>query len=326
MNALVYTAPRCLEFKALPQPAPRVGEGLVRIRAVGVCGSDLHGFLGRSKKRKPPLVLGHEFAGEMDGDPVAVYPIIGCGHCAHCDAGCDNLCRERKVYGLDMDGGLAEYVAAPSKCVFRIGKGMSFVEGSLVEPLANAVHVVSRLRVAGRTGLVYGAGPIGMLCALVAKQAGAAKLAVIDKNPHRLAKMAELGLDLIIQAVEQDPVRAILNWTDGHGVDFSIDAVGNRVCRHNAISATASGGVVACIGLEEEVCEIDSRILVVREIDLQGSYAYTRADFAEALTMLQRKLLPWQSFVSQVPLSQGQRVFEDLGGGESAIIKAVFVL
>jgi L-iditol 2-dehydrogenase len=326
MKALVYTAPRRLELMALPQPGLQPGEVLVRIRAAGVCGSDLHGFLGRSKRRKPPLVLGHEFAGEVDGERVAVYPIIGCGRCPYCAAGSDNLCPGRKVYGLDMNGGLEEYVAVPSNCLFHIAKDMSFIEGSLVEPLANAIHIVSRLDVAGRTGLIYGAGPIGVLCALVAKQAGAAKLAVVDRNPHRLAKMAELGADLVVQAAEQDPVGTILNWTDGHGVHFAIDAVGNRACRQNAISVTASGGTVGCVGLEEEVCEIESRVLVVREIDLKGSYAYTRADFAAAITMLERKLLPWRSFIDEASLSEGQQVFDDLGNGRSAIIKAVFAL
>ncbi|HXJ42328.1 MAG TPA: alcohol dehydrogenase catalytic domain-containing protein, partial [Bryobacteraceae bacterium] len=143
MKALVYTAPRRLEMLELTDPVPTKGEVLVRIRATGVCGSDLHGFLGRSKKRVPPLILGHEFTGEVaasrDGDPgiapgsaVAVYPIVSCGKCEYCASEREHLCLARRVYGLDFHGGLAEYAAVPRRCLFPIPASMSFVEASLI--------------------------------------------------------------------------------------------------------------------------------------------------------------------------------------------------
>jgi L-iditol 2-dehydrogenase len=319
----------------LPEPAPKDGEVLVKIRAAGVCGSDLHGFLGRSRKRVPPLVLGHEFAGEIadggraagleTGDKVAVYPIIGCGICSYCASDRENLCPSKRVYGLDLDGGLAEYVCAPARCLFHLPGGMSFLEGSLIEPLANAVHVLKRLPdVRGRFGLIYGAGPIGMLCAFVAAQFGARQIAVVDRNPHRLASMKYFGDSRTVDATTQDPVSTILEWTGGNGVDFSIDAVGNSGCRQNTIDCTAAGGAVVCIGLEEEVCAVDTRPLVTREVDLKGSYAYTRADFAQAISLLERELLPWKDLVTKAQLVQGQAIFENLASGSSAIMKAVF--
>jgi L-iditol 2-dehydrogenase len=334
MKALVYTAPRTLELQELAAPEIRSSEVRVKVRAAAVCGSDLHGFLGRSKKRVPPLVLGHEFSGEVAdssdvaftrGDAVAVYPIISCGACRYCAGDRENLCPSKRVYGLDIHGGLAEYVGAPARCLFRLPAGMSFLEGSLVEPLANAVHVLKRCPdVRGQSGLIYGAGPIGMLCALVARHFGAARLAVVHRNPHRLSKMHQLGADLVINASAEDPVRTILEWTAGNGVDFSIDAVGNTACRENSIASTAAGGTAVCIGLEEEVCAADTRPLVTREVDLKGSYAYTRADFADAIELLQRKLLPWETFVTKAQLAQGQAIVDDLATGSSAIMKAVF--
>ena len=335
MKALVYTSPRQLQMLDLADPTPKTGEVLLRIRAVGVCGSDLHGFLGRSRKRVPPLVLGHEFTGEVadvgqaagfeSGDEVAVYPIISCGICGYCTSDRENLCPSKRVYGLDLHGGLAEYVCAPARCLFRLPSGMSFLEGSLIEPLANAVHVLKRLPdVRGQSGLIYGAGPIGMLCAFVAAQFGARRIAVVDRNPHRLASMNRLGANRTVDATAEDPLRSILEWTGGNGVDFSIDAVGNTACRRNTIDCTAAGGAVVCIGLEEEVCEVDTRPLVTREVDLKGSYAYTRADFAEAISLLDRKLLPWEDVVTKAQLIQGQAIFDDLASGSSAIMKAVF--
>jgi L-iditol 2-dehydrogenase len=334
MKALVYTAPRHLEMLDLPEPKPKAGEVLVKIRAVGVCGSDLHGFLGRSKKRVPPLVLGHEFCGEVAtsgraedialGAAVAVYPIVSCGACEYCITQRDNLCATRQVYGLDFHGGLAEFASVPTRCLFPIPASMSFVEGSLVEPLANAIHIVGRCGpVHGRTGLIYGAGPIGILCALVAKQSGA-RIAIVDRNAHRLTKTKELGADLTVDASARDPVTSILEWTNGRGVDFSIDAVGTAQCRENSIACTATGGAVICIGLEDEICAVNTRPIVTREVDLKGAYAYTRLDFAEALSMLERKRLPAELLVTKADLAQGQAIFDDLASGHSSILKAVF--
>jgi L-iditol 2-dehydrogenase len=327
MKALVYTAPRRLEVLQLPDPKPKSDEVLVKVRAGGVCGSDLHGFLGRSKKRVPPLILGHEFSGEIaqTGEAVAVYPIVSCGTCEYCTTDHENLCPARQVYGLDFHGGLAEFASVPSRCIFPMPPSMSFVEGSLVEPLANAIHVLDKCSgVRGRTVLVYGAGPIGMLCAFVARQAGARSVAVVDRNPYRLAKTRELAADLTIDGSNEDPVNVVREWTGGRGVDFAIDAVGNSRCRENSMASTASGGTVVCIGLEEEVCAVDTRSVVTRELDVKGAYAYTRANFAQAISTLERRLLPWQPLVTKASLSEGQAIFDDLAAGNSAILKAVF--
>ncbi len=338
MKALVYTRPCRLELQELPDPQGTPNEVLVRIRAVGVCGSDLDGFLGRSKKRVPPLVLGHEFSGEVvhtgddvrginTGQAVAVYPLIGCGKCPYCASQREHLCRQRKVYGLDFHGALAQYVAAPASCLFPLSAGMSFQEGSLVEPLANAIHVLGKCHeIAGKTGLVYGAGPIGSLVFAVAKHLGARRLAVVDQNSHRLAKLKALGADLAILPSDQGPVSAIVNWADGSGVDFSVDAVGKSVCRQNVVACTAAGGCCVWIGLAEEECEIDGRDIVTREVQIQGSYAYTKADFAQAIALLEQKFFPLEALISQTTLEEGQNVFADLATGHSKITKAIFAI
>ncbi len=227
MRALVYTAPRRLEMLELPIPEPKAGELLVRVRAVGVCGSDLDGFLGKSKKRVPPLVLGHEFSGEIAmsrtrspdfrvGDRVAVFPLVTCGEWSYCRSGRHNICPTRQVYGLDFHGRLAEYVSAPPQCLFKLPEGMSFVEGGLVEPLANAVHVLDRLpSLQSQAGLVYGAGPIGALVCWAAKHFGCSRLAVVDVNAKRLARFRDLGADVVIHGLAQDVVKEALDWTGG---------------------------------------------------------------------------------------------------------------
>jgi len=338
MRALVYTAPRKLELQELPAPEVRPDEVLVRIRAVGVCGSDLDGFLGKSKKRVPPLVLGHEFSGEVvqvgagvkdfhGGEMVAVYPLVFCGECRYCAAGRQQICPNRKVYGLDLHGGLAEYVSAPSKCLFRMPAGMSFAEGALVEPLATAIHAISRYAdIQGATALVYGGGPIGTLVCWVAKYLGAERIAVVDINPKRLAKLKELGADWTVDGNDGDSVRAIPGWAGDRGVDLVVDAVGSSACRANAVACVSSGGMVVWIGLAGDMCEVDARTVVTREIEIKGSYAYGLKDFGRALSILAEGAFPATVFASDAQLEDGQAIFEELATGRSALMKAIFKL
>lgn len=336
MKALVYTAPRRVEIQDLPAPQPKPNEVLLRVRAVGICGSDLDGFLGKSRKRIPPLVLGHEFSGEIVqvgdevrnfrvGDAVAVFPLVACGECRYCRADRHQICPNRKVYGLDFHGGLAEYVSAPGQCLFRMPRGMSYLEGALVEPLANAIHALERCSpVKGRTGLVYGAGPIGMLAFWVAKHFGARRVAVVDLNAHRLARLEELGADRVIDATQKDPVKSMAEWTEGQGVDFAVDAVGEAICRQNVVACLAPGGIAVWIGLSGDLCEMDARTIVTREIEIRGSYAYGLADFRRAMSIMEQKIFPATPFVSERKVEDGQAIFEELTSGHSSLMKTVF--
>ena len=338
MRALVYTAPRELELQDVPVPRLESGTVLVRVRAVGVCGSDLEGFLGKSKRRVPPLVLGHEFSGEVAelgpgvrdfrvGDRVAVYPLIPCGRCRYCALGRQHICPERKVYGLDFHGALAEYVCAPRASLFRLPADMSFVQGALVEPLANAVHALGRVpQVEGATALVYGVGPIGMLIFWLARRLKTERVAVVDINPHRLGTAKELGADLVVNGSQSNPVQAILEWTEGRGVDFAVDAVGHPDCRANTVACAARGGTVVWIGLGGDPTELDGRSVVTREIEIKGSYAYGLKDFERSMSILAEKTFPIASFVSEARLEQGQSMFDDLASGASSLMKLVFTM
>ena len=210
---------------------------------------------------------------------------------------------------------------------FPLAPGMSHTEGALVEPLANALHVLSRIpNVRGGAGLIYGAGPIGLLSVCVAKEAGAARLAVVDRNPHRLQFASDFGADLVIDASKEDPVEVIQGWTaNGQGADFAIEAVGAETCRRNAMACTAAGGTVVCVGLDQEICPVDTRPLVVRELDVRGVYAYTRKEFAAALEMMAAHRLNCEPWVTTASMDAGQRIFEELAGGQSPILKAVFL-
>ena len=336
MRALVYTQPNRVEMQRIPDPQPGPGEALVRVRAAGVCGSDLDGFLGHSKKRRPPLVLGHEFAGEIAavgsgirqrkaGDSVAVFPLVVCGECDMCRAGRPQICYRRKLYGLDFHGGLAEYVSVPESCLFALPHGTSHVSGALVEPLANALHVLSRCgNVRDKTGLIYGSGSIGTITCWAARYLGARRLAVVDLNPARLRIAEKLGADLTVDPSASDVVQTVLDWTEGKGVDFAVDAVGREVCRRHTVLCTAIGGSLAWIGLAEDEGHIDARAVVTREIEVRGSYAYSPSDFETALQVIASGAFPAETLVSERRLEEGQEVFEELTSGASPLVKVVF--
>jgi len=338
VKALVYTQPRRLEVQDLSDPPVGSKEALIRIKAVGVCGSDLHGFSGHSKRRVPPLVLGHEFSGEIvatgagvsgfqSGDRVIVYPLVTCGHCAYCLSNCQQLCASRKLFGLDFHGAMAEYVSVPEDCIIALPSGLSYTAGALVEPLAVGLHVLEKCsNVSGKTGLIYGAGGIALLTYLAVRHMGASLVAVVDRNPHRLEKIKELGADLTINANEKDPVEMVLEWTGGRGVDFAVDAVGVRTSQLNTIACTASGGTVVVVGLADSTCEIDFQRIILRELSIRGSYAYTKPEFHQALSWIARGVIPAEKFVSEAALWDGQHVFEELTTGSSKLAKVILTI
>ncbi len=342
MKALVYTGTHRMEVQDVPAPTPGPDEVLVRVHYAGICGSDLHGFEGRTANRRPPLILGHELAGTImatgsevegfsPGELVTVNPIISCGRCIPCRAGRANVCTRRKIIGVDLPGAFAELVAAPVDNVFALPLGMPLHLGALAEPLANAVHVAT-LAPRNKFGacFVVGAGPIGLLCLQIARLAGASPLLISDRNPHRLRVARELGADVAIDLSLEDPVERVRSETRS-GATWTIDAVGTPATRQQAVSALANGGVAVFIGLERGAGErgageLDLREAIVRELTLHGSYAYTPDDFATAIELLARGRIPTAHWLSSVSLDEGPRIFHELTTPTTTRVKAMFEL
>ena len=338
MKALVYLGPRQLEIRQLAVPEVGANEILLGVRATGICGSDQGGFLGRDKRRVPPLVLGHEFSGEIlkvgtavaraePGVAVCVYPFATCGQCQYCLAEQHQRCAHRKLFGLHAPGAFAEYVSVPEECVFPMPDGMTYLEGALVEPLATALHSLERSPpVKGKVVLIFGAGPIGLLQYLVAKHSGAASVAIVEPNGYRRETAQRMGADLTVDPTEGDPVEAVREWTGGRGVDVAFDAAGSGLSREHAIAALAAGGTIVLVGLEDERSALNIRMIQAGELDLRGSYAYTRREFQTALSLLEQRVFPISQFVSEAPLESGPRIFEELTTGETCQIKVVLTM
>jgi 2-desacetyl-2-hydroxyethyl bacteriochlorophyllide A dehydrogenase len=299
MRVIVWKGPRQMEINDLAVPKPKAGEVLIKVHSVGICGSELSGFLGENSLRVPPLIMGHEFSGIVaqpgdrvtrfkEGDGVVVNPLITCGECYFCCRGLQNLCKQRKLVGVHIPGAFAEFVAVPeANCLPISATALSLLVNSVAEPMACSVRAV---RVGGvQTGdrvMVLGAGTIGLLSIVTVREAGGSVVLMSEKNPGRLATAKAWGVPHICNPVEEDAVQLCQRVTDGLGADVVIDAVGSTITRQTAIQAVRAGGRVVWIGLHTAEGTVPANYIVRSEIQITGSFAYTPADFQQAVKIL----------------------------------------
>jgi len=333
MKALVYTAPRRLEYQEWPDPELGASEALVRIRAAAVCGSDLHGWLGHSRGRVPPLVLGHEMAGEVvevrgdgavaAGARVAVYPLMGCGHCAYCTSGRDYLCPSRKLLGLHIPGGFAEYVKAPIVNLDTLPPEVDFTGGALVESLACGIHTAGLASRERGPLAILGAGPVGLMGLTAARQAGFSKIAVVEVNPHRVEVARRLGADLTVNPKAPNALEELQGFFGGEGCAVVLDAAGFTVTRQSALRLVRTAGLIILAGLGEQETAFDCVDVIRREIRLTGAFAYSRREFQSAVKWIAEGRLATADWISEAPLADGQTVFESLVDPQSTRVKVV---
>ena len=330
MKALVYTQPNEVQLHDRPEPEMAAGDVLLRIDAAGICGSDMHAFHGHDPRRKPGLVLGHEFAATVlastlpawtPGQRVTGNPLITCGHCDYCLQGRDNLCANRTMIGMTRPGAFAERMSIPARCLIELPAALSAVAAALTEPAATALHALNlSMRALVRPlpecrVLVLGGGAIGMLSALLLRHYGAAELQVAETNPLRRA-----SINLHAHCASFDPRETA---AAENAFEFVIDAVGSAATRQAALAAVKPGGVVMHIGLQDWASEIDMRKLTLAEITLLGTYTYSQADLRATVAALTRGAFGDLSWVETRPLSEGAVAFADLHAGRTASAKLV---
>ena len=340
MNALVWTGPRKAVVQQVPRPVPAAGEVLIEVAYCGICGSELSGYLGHNALRKPPLVMGHEFSGEIVaigpevatgtpslalGSRVTVDPMIYDGTCSQCRAGQQHLCLNRQLIGASRPGAFAQFVAAPAHMVFALPPGMSLRIGALSEPTACAVRAVSLMGdVQGCDILIVGAGAIGLLTLQVLRHRGAAQIFVVDTNLARLANADAWGA-VILNPREVDVVSYVLDATGGEGVAVSMDAVGKAVTRAQCVAATVRGGRVVLSGLHEESSNMPVADIIRKEQVIQAAFCYTPANVREAMDLLDRGVVSAGDWVIDAPLADGAAWFDRLVGDPGPVAKVLLV-
>jgi threonine dehydrogenase-like Zn-dependent dehydrogenase len=320
MKALMYLGPRRMELQDVIEPTPAPGEARVRVAAAAICGSDLHGFREASPRRIPPLVMGHEAVGTVDlvgdgvdelltGTRVVAMPVVPCGACARCREGGTNLCPNRRLMGMDFPGAFAESFTIDATQLLPLPESLADATGTLIEPLANAVHSVARAVRGGDDVLVIGAGPIGLFAVRASVLAGAARTFVVDRLEDRLALAKGLGGEPVVVDGAAEAIRAA---TEGAGVDAVIDAAGFASTWALATEATRPGGRIDVIGLGAPEGPISYHAIVAKGLTIVGSYACVDRDFAQALDLLSRGDVDVEGWTVTMPLADGQAAFEAL--------------
>jgi 2-desacetyl-2-hydroxyethyl bacteriochlorophyllide A dehydrogenase len=320
MDALVWEGPRRIAVRQLPRPLAAPHEVLVRVGVVGICGSELEGFVGSMANRVPPLVMGHEFSGvvvsddpTLAGQRVAVNPLLSCGTCQDCLDGRPNICASRGVIGIARPGGFAELVAVPRASLIPLPDQLDGVAGALVEPLANVVHAYAlgtRVRVP-RSVLILGAGSLGLLAVQVARAGGATLVVASDLNTDRLDTAGRVGASSVVRA-GQPATEAELNDLAPHGYDVVIDCVGAAPTKAQALRSVRSGGTVVLLGLHDDASPLSSHEIIRREISLTGSYTYVAEDVARAVELLRTGVIDYSGWTEVRPLSEGPAAFDEL--------------
>jgi threonine dehydrogenase-like Zn-dependent dehydrogenase len=314
VKALVFTAPGTVELLDVPEPDPAPGDVLVQVRAAGICGSELHGAR-RPGFRKPPLIMGHEFAGvSADGTAVVINPILSCGRCAECQRGLRNVCRNREIIGVHRAGGFAERVAVPASALRPVPPDLPWEAAALIEPAANAVHAWNRadgaLGANGARGAqvaVIGCGAIGLLCAAMALSGGADRVDVCDLSPERLAAARRVGAGSVGPSLSGE-------------YDVVMDAVGSAATRAASVAHQRPEGVAIWLGLAEEEAGFDANALVRSEKRVLGSFAYRDGEFAHAAALIRDWDVTW---AADYPLAAAAEIFTELMNGGLHPLKAL---
>ncbi|GHO78340.1 galactitol-1-phosphate 5-dehydrogenase [Ktedonobacter sp. SOSP1-85] len=340
MKALVWLGPEDMQLRTVSLPEPAPGEVLIETSAIGICGSELSGYLGQNSLRRPPLIMGHEASGRIlqageqttfadgttgqVGTRVTFNPLIVCGACDRCRAGYTNLCRQRQLVGAHRPGAFASYVAVPATQCWPVPENLSDTAASLAEPLACAIRAVTLAHISpGDSLLIIGAGPIGLFCLAYARSLGITEILVSDMLPARLEIAQQWGASATLNARTSDVVQSVQQIYRG-GAMAVIDAVGATATRAQAIQAVVPGGRVVFIGLHDEESPLAANYLIRQEVTITGSFAYTHHDFGSAVAMLKAgKLRSEADWLEERPLAEGPAAFAELVKGTARATKIV---
>jgi 2-desacetyl-2-hydroxyethyl bacteriochlorophyllide A dehydrogenase len=340
MRALVHTAPLQFELRDVARPQPNDEEVLVRVRACGICGSDVHGYTGKTGRRIPPIIMGHEAAGVVEavgrsarnvavGDRITFDSTVYCNECPACRLGRVNLCQDRKVLGVSTpafrrDGAMAEYVVVPWWITYRLPEAVSFEEAALIEPASVSLHAARITPIdVNDVVAVVGAGQIGLFAIQAARVKGAGMIIALDMKEERLALARQLGADVTINPKTADLPGELRRTVGRPDVDAALEAVGTEAGVQLAMGLTKLGGHVTLIGNVTPRIQVNLQDIVSRELTLRGSCAIA-GEYRACLDLMAAGRIQAKPLISKiVPLSDGQAAFDALHRGDPGLMKIV---
>ncbi|WP_301922459.1 zinc-binding alcohol dehydrogenase family protein [Ferruginibacter sp.] len=337
MKALICTQPETFEYRDIPSPVLKPGHAIIKIKRIGICGTDLHAFNGTQPYFSYPRILGHELAGDLieadgadgfvPGEAVTIIPYFNCGTCIACRNGKPNCCTNINVCGVHSDGGMLEYLSVPSYALVK-SNGLSYDELALVEPLAIGAHGVSRANIQpNEFVLVIGAGPIGLGTMEFARIAGAIVI-VIDINDNRLQFCKDsLQVQHTINATTEDAMERIKEITGNEMPTVVIDATGNQKAINTALQYLAHGGRFVLIGLQKETINFSHPEFHKRETTLMSSRNATRKDFEHVMITMKKRLVNPAIYIThRAKFDEVKDLFETWLDPATEVIKAMVEL
>jgi len=330
MRSLVYKGPNELKIEEKPKPQLKSGEVLIKVKYCGICGSDITIWKGKHPRAKSGVILGHEFTGEIVemydvnsnlciGDKVVVEPLIHCHRCDYCKEGKYNLCNKIGLYGIDENGAFAEYVKVSSDKVIPLSLSADLKKMTIVEPLAVAINAVSKSNIKlGDTVVILGAGPIGLLIAQVARDAGAAKIIVSEINESRLKRAKDMGF-IIINPQEED-IKKEIKKINPNGADLVFDVAGHPSVVDSAFKIVKKGGEINVVAIYTQKALISLQKLAYSELTIKGTFIYTWKDFYRAKILLENDLIDSKSIITHIfPFEDSIKGFEMMKEGFDGI-------
>lgn len=311
MKQQVMVAPKQIEFREVPVPELQAGQVLVKIKKIGVCGSDIHVYHGTHPFTSYPITQGHEVSGQIvkvgegvaqlkEGQKVIIEPQVFCGTCYPCRHGKYNLCEELKVMGFQTTGVASDYFAVDASKITVIPDDMTYNEGAMMEPLAVTVHAVKRAGdVTGLKVAVLGAGPIGILLAQSAKAMGAAQVMITDIGDYRLELAKQCGADFVVNTAKRDFGEAMLECFGPDKADVIYDCAGNDITMGQAIKYARKGSQIILVAVYAGMANVDLAVLNDHELDLNTSMMYRHEDFVDAIRYVNEKKIQLKPLMSK---------------------------
>ena len=311
MKAVYMEKPWNIEISDVQMPKPKEGEALLRVKSAGICGSDIGAFRGTNGLVSYPRIIGHEIAGEVisipennkngikPGDRVIVDPYLYCGHCYPCSIGRTNCCVDLKVLGVHVDGGMTEYFCHPADMLLKVPDDMPWDIIPLAEPLTIALHGIHRLNLkAGEHIAINGAGPIGLLAAMVALHYGAEPI-MIDLVKERLDFAKSLGVQYTINLREEDLVEKVSEYTNGRMAECVMEASGANSAIRATLDIVSHAGRIALTGWPKQETPIPTDMITRKEVDVRGART-SAGEFPEAIDLIYHQKVDARRILTKV--------------------------
>lgn len=335
----IMTAPKEIIFRKIDIPEVGDDEVLIKIKKIGICGSDIHVYHGTHPFTSYPVTQGHEVSGEVvevgknvskvkAGDRVTIEPQVRCGKCYPCRHGKYNLCEELKVMGFQTTGTASEYFKAPELNVTKLPDDMDYSKGAMIEPLAVAVHAISRSGdIRGKRVSVIGAGPIGNLVAQSAKAMGAERVMLSDVSDYRLSLGKKVGIDAVYNTRESDYNADLIDCFGPDKADIIYDCAGNDITMNSAIRSARKGSTIILVAVYAGMANVDLAVLNDHELDLNTTMMYRHEDYEKAIELVNEKKIDLESLMSNTfPFMEYQKAYEYIDQNREKAMKVLIDL